>query len=39
MLMGETRVADTKTGELRQMTGEELVVKALSQEILNYIKL
>ena len=39
MLMGETRVVDEKTGEVRQMTAEELVAKALSQEILNYIKL
>lgn len=39
MLMGETRVIDEKTGEVRQMTAEELVAKALSQEILNYIKL
>ena len=39
MLMGETKVVDEKTGEVRQMTAEELVAKALSQEILNYIQL
>lgn len=39
MLMGEAKVVDEKTGEARQMTAEELVAKALSQEILNYIKL
>lgn len=39
MLMGEAKVVDEKTGEVRQMTAEELVAKALSQEILNYIKL
>ena len=38
-LLGETKVVDEKTGEVRQMTAEELVAKALSQEILNYIKL
>ena len=40
MLLGEeTKVVDEKTGVVRQMTAEELVAKALSQEILNYIKL
>lgn len=39
MLLGEDKVIDEKTGEVRQMTAEELVAKALSQEILNYIKL
>jgi len=39
MLMGETRVVDERTGELRQMTAEELVTKALNQEILCYINL
>jgi hypothetical protein len=38
-LLGETKIVDEKTGEVRQMTAEELVAKALSQEILNYIKL
>ena len=35
----ESKVVDEKTGETRQMTAEELVIKALSQEILNYIQL
>lgn len=35
----ESRVIDEKTGEVRQMTAEELVAKALNQEILSYIKL
>ena len=39
LLMGETTVKDEKTGKVRQMTSEELVAKALSQEILNYISL
>jgi hypothetical protein len=39
MLMGETKVVDEKTGKVRQMTAEELVAKALNQEILTYIKL
>ena len=39
LLLGETKVVDEKTGELRQMTAEELVAKALNQEILSYIKL
>ena len=40
VLLGEeSKVIDKKTGEVRQMTAEELVEKALSQEILNYIKL
>ena len=39
LLFGESTVKDEKTGEVRQMTSEELVAKALSQEILNYIKL
>lgn len=38
-ILGDTRVVDERTGEVRQMTAEELVAKALSQEILNYIKL
>lgn len=39
MLMNEDAVRDEKTGEVRRPTAEELVAKALSQEILNYIKL
>ena len=39
LILGDNRVVDEKTGKLRQMTAEEVVSKALSQEILNYIKL
>jgi hypothetical protein len=39
ILMNEDAVMDEKTGEVRRPTAEELVMKALSQEILNYIKL
>jgi hypothetical protein len=39
VLMNEDAVVDERTGELRRPTAEELVAKALSQEILNYIKL
>lgn len=39
MILNEDLVKDEKTGEVRRPTAEELVVKALSQEILNYIKL
>jgi hypothetical protein len=39
ILMNEDAVRDEKTGEIRRPTAEELVAKALSQEILNYIKL
>ena len=39
MLMNEDAVRDEKTGEVRRPTAEEVVAKALSQEILNYIKL
>ena len=40
MLLGqESKVVDEKTGESRQLTAEEIVEKALSQEILNYIEL
>ena len=35
----ESRVIDEETGKVRNLTAEELVAKALSQEILNYIKL
>jgi hypothetical protein len=35
----ESKVVDEKTGQTRQMTAEELVEKALSQEILTYIQL
>ena len=39
-LLGEdSKVVDERTGEVRQLTAEELVVKALNQEILNYIQL
>ena len=39
-LLGEdSKVVDERTGEVRQLTAEELVAKALSQEILNYIQL
>ena len=39
MLLNEEAVKDEVTGEVRKPTAEELVMKALSQEILNYIKL
>jgi hypothetical protein len=39
MLLGEDKVIDEKTGKARNLTAEEIVGKALSQEILNYIKL
>jgi hypothetical protein len=39
MLLNEEAVRDEATGEVRQPTAEEIVMKALSQEILNYIKL
>jgi hypothetical protein len=39
MLLNEDAVKDERTGEIRQPTAEEIVMKALSQEILNYIKL
>jgi hypothetical protein len=39
MLLNEDAVRDVETGEMRQPTAEEMVMKALSQEILNYIKL
>jgi hypothetical protein len=39
MLLNEDAVRDVETGEVRQPTAEEMVMKALSQEILNYIKL
>lgn len=39
MLMNDDTVVDEQTGEVRKPTAEELVMKALSQEILNYIKL
>ena len=38
-LLGESRVFDERTGQVRQMTAEELVAKALNQEILTYVKL
>ena len=39
MLLGEDKVIDEKTRKARNLTAEEIVGKALSQEILNYIKL
>jgi hypothetical protein len=39
MLLNEDAVVDEKTGETRMPTAEEIVMKALSQEVLNYIKL
>jgi len=39
MLLNEDAVVDERTGEARRPTAEEVVMKALSQEILNYIKL
>ncbi len=39
MLLGEdSTVVDKESGKARQMTAEEIVQKALSQEILSYIK-
>lgn len=38
-LLGEDKVIDEKTGKARNLTAEELVEKALTQEILNYIQL
>ena len=39
MLLGEdSTVVDKESGKTRQMTAEEIVQKALSQEILSYIK-
>jgi hypothetical protein len=37
MLMNEDAVKDEVTGEVRRPTAEELVAKALNQEILSYI--
>lgn len=39
LLGEESKVVDTRTGEVRQLTAEELVSKALNQEILQYINL
>jgi hypothetical protein len=39
MLLNEDAVKDEVTGEVRRPTAEEIVMKALSQEVLNYIKL
>ena len=39
ILLNEDAIRDEKTGEMRRPTAEEIVAKALSQEILNYIKL
>ena len=38
-ILGDATVVDESTGKVRQMTAEELVAKALSQEILNYLTL
>lgn len=38
-LMGMEKVLDEKTGEYRNPTAEEVVERALSQEILNYLQL
>ena len=38
LLLGESTVIDERTGESRQLTAEEIVDKALNQEILSYIK-
>ena len=39
LLLGEENVVDEKSGETRRPTAEDLVKKALSQEILNYVQL
>lgn len=39
LLVGEDNVVDEKSGEVRRPTAEDLVKKALSQEILNYVQL
>ena len=39
MLMNEDAIKDEVTGEVRRPTAEELVAKALNQEILNYINM
>lgn len=39
MLLNEDAVKDEATGEVRRPTAEELVIKALNQEILTYIQL
>jgi hypothetical protein len=40
MLLGEdSKVVDKESGKTRQLTAEELVSKALSQEILTYVQL
>ena len=39
MLMNEDAIKDEVTGEVRRPTAEELVAKALNQEILTYVKL
>jgi hypothetical protein len=38
MLLNEDAIKDEQTGEVRQPTAEEIVMKALNQEILSYIK-
>jgi hypothetical protein len=35
----ESRVIDEETGKVRNLTAEELVAKALNQEILSYVKM
>lgn len=39
ILGNDSKVVDERTGETRQMTAEEVVAKALNQEILTYIKI
>ena len=39
MLLGEDKVIDEKTGKARNLTAEEIVAKALNQEILSYINM
>ena len=39
MLMNDDSVKDTSTNKVRKITAEELVVKALNQEILTYINI
>lgn len=38
LILGNTLVVDKDTKTVRQMTAEEMVVKALTQEVLNYLK-
>lgn len=38
MILGNTMVIDEKSGKTRQMTAEEMMLKALNQEILRYLE-